>query len=93
MSGQSWYSDEPAFELDTIGGRATITREFGAIAQRSVLGPRQATTLALTYVNEWEDYTISDEALNDPTFRDELIALGLDPDAPAVRIGAGSSRR
>ena len=36
--------------------------------------------LGLTYANEWEDYTITDEALNDPTFRDELIALGLDPE-------------
>jgi outer membrane protein insertion porin family/translocation and assembly module TamA len=41
----------------------------------------------MTYVNEWEDYTISNEALMDPTFRDELIALGLDP-----RTGTGSGQ-
>ena len=46
----------------------------------SVLGARQTSVLALTYANEWEDYTITEEALNDPTFRDELIALGLDPE-------------
>ncbi len=79
MSAQSWFSDEPAYELTTVGGRATIAREF--TRARSVLGARdRSTVLALTYANEWEDYTISEEALDDPTFRDELIALGLDPE-------------
>jgi outer membrane protein assembly complex protein YaeT len=78
LSAQSWFSDEPAYRLTTIGGRATVAREF--TRARSVLGSRRTTTLALTYVNEWEDYTISEEALNDPTFRDELIALGLNPE-------------
>lgn len=77
MSFQSWFSDEPAYVLTTVGGRATIAREF--TRARSVLAPRQSTVLALTYANEWEDYTISQEALDDPTFRDDLIALGLDP--------------
>jgi outer membrane protein assembly complex protein YaeT len=77
MSGQSWYSDEPAYQLQTTGGRATITREVSR--SRSVLAGRQTTALALTYANEWEEYQISNEALNDPTFRDDLIALGLDP--------------
>jgi outer membrane protein insertion porin family/translocation and assembly module TamA len=36
-------------------------------------------SVALTYVNEHESYEISDEALQDLSFRDELIALGLDP--------------
>jgi outer membrane protein insertion porin family/translocation and assembly module TamA len=82
VTGQSWYSDEPAYQLTTIGGRATITREFAR--RSSLLAGGQRTTLALTYANEWEDYTISNEALLDPTFRDELIALGLDP-----RTGTG----
>jgi outer membrane protein assembly complex protein YaeT len=78
MSAQSWFSNEPTYELTTIGGRATVAREF--TRSRSVLGARQTSVLALTYANEWEDYTITEEALNDPTFRDELIALGLDPE-------------
>jgi outer membrane protein assembly factor BamA len=82
LTGQSWYSDEPAYKLATTGGRATIAREFNR--RRSVLGARQTTTLALTYANEWEDYSISNEALLDLSFRDELIALGLDP-----RTGTG----
>jgi outer membrane protein insertion porin family len=86
LSGQAWHSDEPAFVLDTTGGRATITRQFRRIGG-PVLGRRPTTTVALTYINEWEDYTITDEARNDPTFRDELIALGLDPET-----GEGSGR-
>src|SRR5690606_2458465 len=35
--------------------------------------------VSMTFVNEYEDYTISDAALQDLSFRDELIALGLDP--------------
>ena len=34
----------------------------------------------MTYANEWEDYTVSEEALNDASFRDDLIALGLNPE-------------
>jgi outer membrane protein assembly factor BamA len=44
--------------------------------------------VAFTYANEWEEYAISNEALEDLTFRDELIALGLDP-----RTGTGRGQR
>ena len=37
LQGQYWHNDEPAFTLDTSGGRVTVTREFGALA-RPVLG-------------------------------------------------------
>jgi outer membrane protein insertion porin family len=78
MTGQSWFSSEPAFDLTTIGGRMTVSREFRR-ARTPMIGARASSSLSLTYANEWEDYTISNEALTDPTFRDELIALGLDP--------------
>ena len=87
LSAQSWHSDEPAFKLDTNGGRATISRRFRR-GGGPVLGSRPSTTLSLTYANERENYTISRAALDDPTFRDELIALGLDP-----RLGKGSGTR
>ncbi len=38
------------------------------------------TTLFLKYTNQYERYTVSEEAQNDPTFRDDLIALGLNPE-------------
>lgn len=86
-TGQTWHTNEPAFMLDTNGGRFTITREF-ARAGGPILNARPATTLALTYANELEDYRISDATLKDLTQRDELIALGLDP-----RYGTGHGQR
>jgi outer membrane protein assembly complex protein YaeT len=81
LSGQTWHSDEPAFTLDTNGGRATITRHFRR-GGGPVLGSRPTTTLSMTYANEYESYTIKNIALEDLSFRDELIALGLDPRRP-----------
>ncbi|HEY6614611.1 MAG TPA: BamA/TamA family outer membrane protein, partial [Vicinamibacterales bacterium] len=83
MSAQAWFSDEPAYELTTTGGRVTITRE--QTRARSVLAPRQTSTFAFTYANEWEDYTIAEDYLNDPENRDEFIALGLDPDTGSAK--------
>jgi outer membrane protein assembly complex protein YaeT len=79
LQGQAWFSDEPAYELTTSGGRATVTRRFRTQGDPVLRATRPTMTVAVTYANEWEDYTISEEALADPTFRDELIALGLDP--------------
>jgi outer membrane protein assembly factor BamA len=87
MSAQSWHSDEPAFKLNTNGGRATVTRQFRR-GGGPVLGSRPSTSLSFTYANEREDYTISNAALQDLSFRDELIALGLDP-----RTGTGRGTR
>ena len=84
LTGQSWYTDELHYDLTTVGGRATLTRHFRRGGGPVIGGLRPATTLAVTYVNEWEDYSISNEALADLSFRDELIALGLDP-----RTGVG----
>ena len=82
-----WRSDEPAYDLTTRGGRATITRQF-ARGGGPILNRRPTMTVALTYANEYEDYTVSDEALADPDFRDDLIALGLNPET-----GAGKGHR
>ena len=77
VSGQGWFSDEPAYTLDTLGGRATVSRQF------SGSGPRSArpamTTMSASIIQERESYTIPPETLLDLTLRDDLIALGLDP--------------
>jgi outer membrane protein insertion porin family/translocation and assembly module TamA len=78
LSGQVWHTEEPAFKLDTRGGRMTVTRQFVS-GGGPLLGGRPSMTFALTYVNEYESSEISNEALLDLSFRDELIALGLDP--------------
>ncbi len=87
VNGQAWHSDEPAFTLDTTGGRVTITREF-ARGGGFVLTRRPRMALSLTYANEHESSTITQEALDDPSFHDDLIALGLDP-----RTGETSGQR
>ncbi len=87
VTGQSWHAAEPAFTLDTNGGRATITRQFRR-GGGPVLRSRPATSLSLTYANELERYSITNEALADLSFRDDLIALGLDP-----RTGTGKGTR
>jgi outer membrane protein assembly complex protein YaeT len=87
VQGQYWHNEEPAFRLTTSGGRVTFAREFGR-SRGSLLGGRPETTLSFTYANEWEDYTVSEETLADPTSWDELISLGLNP-----QTGQGSGRR
>jgi outer membrane protein assembly complex protein YaeT len=87
LQGQYWHNDEPAFVMNNVGGRATITREIGR-TRRTALERRPTTTVSLTYANEWEDYTVSEETLADPTTWDDLIALGIDPST-----GSGRGRR
>jgi outer membrane protein insertion porin family/translocation and assembly module TamA len=76
-SGQYWHDSEPAFTLDTTGGRVTVERALarsGPVSQRAPV-----TTLSLTYTNEYESYLVSDLALHTPEFYKNLIALGLNP--------------
>ena len=87
LSGQAWHTNEPAYTLDTRGGRVTVTRAF-ARSGGPMFGAAPSMSLSLTYANEHESYEISNEALLDLSFRDELIALGLDP-----RLGTAEGRR
>jgi outer membrane protein assembly complex protein YaeT len=82
FSGQGWFSDEPAFQLETLGGRSTIAYE---LTQRNpVTGRGGLSTISVSLIGENENYTITPEFLADLSFRDDLIAMGLDP-----RTGAG----
>ncbi len=88
LTGQSWWSSEPAFDLNTTGGRITVTRQFRR-GGGPLLGGRGATmSFSAGYALEHEDYSISDAALQDLSFRDKLIALRLDP-----RFGTGKGTR
>jgi outer membrane protein assembly complex protein YaeT len=78
VGGQAWYTNEPAYWLETRGGRMTVTRQFGR-TPGTILRNTPVMSVSLTYANEHEEYEISREALLDLSFRDELIALGLDP--------------
>jgi outer membrane protein assembly complex protein YaeT len=77
LTGQSWRTNEPAYVLNTNGGRVTFERGFarrGPFAQRS-----GTTSVSLAYIGEFQSYRVSDEALHTPGFLKTLIALGLDP--------------
>jgi outer membrane protein assembly complex protein YaeT len=76
-SAQGWFSNEPAYELETVGGRVTLSQVFSDDRPRSA---RPAlTTTSVSIIREREKYTITEEARNDPTLHDDFIALGLDP--------------
>jgi outer membrane protein assembly factor BamA len=77
MSAQKWHNDEPAYTLDTQGGSITLERP---LARPGTVSRRNASmTLLLTYTNQLESYRIAPEALDDLSFRSELIQLQLDP--------------
>lgn len=88
VNGQMWQTREPAYDLDTTGGRITLTRQF-ARGGGPVLGGRPSMALSFTYANEWEKYSIDTDILEEISLRDELIALGLDP----TRGGEHSGQR
>jgi outer membrane protein assembly complex protein YaeT len=68
LSGVAWNASEPAYSADTFGGRATLRYQ-----------PSRRNSAAVSFVSEYQRSAISNEALEDFTIRDELIALGLDP--------------
>ena len=84
LNGQTWFQREPAYTLDTFGGRATIERR--SVKRDPLTRQYSNTSIGLSLIHEFERFSISPEALADLTFRDELIALGLDP----TRGGEGS---
>jgi outer membrane protein assembly complex protein YaeT len=78
VSGSTWWADEPVYEYRSSGGRIGVTKDFSRAGVAGERGVRN--TISATFIQEYEDYKISAAALDDPTFRDELIALGLDPE-------------
>jgi outer membrane protein insertion porin family/translocation and assembly module TamA len=76
-SGQWWHDSEPAYTLNSEGGRVTFERAISRPG--STLRRAGALAYSVTLTEEYEDYSVSEEALKDPSFRNTLIALGLDP--------------
>ena len=68
FEGQAWQAREPVYSQDTIGGRVIFRHRADLQNEWSV-----------SVINEFEESSITNEALLDPSIRDELIALGLDP--------------
>lgn len=77
LSAQSWYRDEPAYDLSTRGGRIAAERTF---TRPGPFSPRRASSsISLAYTNEFQTYQISQLARSTPSFHKTLISLGLDP--------------
>lgn len=77
VRGENWFFDQPIYDLETKGGRATFTRRFGQSGPLS--RDRSVTTVSASALVEYEDYVVLPDALDDPESRPILISLGLDP--------------
>jgi outer membrane protein assembly complex protein YaeT len=79
FEGQAWQAREPVYSQDTIGGRAILKHQAN---------PQNVWSISL--INEFETSTIAPEALQDPSVRNDLIALGLDPRTGETRGTVGA---
>lgn len=68
FDGQAWQAREPVYDSKQLGGRVILRYQ-----------PNQQSFWTVSFVNERQESTIDPAALEDPTIRDDLIALGLDP--------------
>lgn len=91
LSGQTWQSHEPLYDLTTAGGRVTVTRQFRRSGGPVLGGAPAAMSLSAGYALEHEDSQISKLGLDDLSFRNELIARGLDPTRGGSTVGTRSA--
>jgi outer membrane protein assembly factor BamA len=78
LSGSTWWADEPVYEHRSSGGRFTLAKDFSRARVGGEPGVRN--TVGVSFIHEYEDYAVAPSVLEDPSFRDELIALGLNPE-------------
>jgi outer membrane protein assembly factor BamA len=67
--GQAWLTVTPAYQSTVTGAKVTVKHQGSA-----------RDSWAVSLADEHTVSSISEEAQNDPTLRDDLIAIGLDPD-------------
>ncbi len=67
--GQDWYTYTPAYDSVVIGGKVSLIHRTS---------PK--TSWSVGFQSEHDSSRISDTALNDPSLRTSLIALGLNPE-------------
>lgn len=68
FDGQAWQAAEPVYSLNSVGGRVSLRHQANTQNYWSV-----------SLINEFQRSSVSAEALEDFSIRDDLIALGLDP--------------
>jgi outer membrane protein insertion porin family len=67
--GQHWLTFTPAYQSTITGGRVMVRHEGS-----------QRMSWAVSFLNERDNSTITEQYRNDPEVRNDLIALGLDPE-------------
>jgi outer membrane protein assembly complex protein YaeT len=75
---QTWDEREPVYRVTTYGGRAGVSwrrERRNPVTRRGV-----TTSMGLSFINEFTDYRVTEQALADPELRNALISLGLDPE-------------
>ena len=78
LAGSTWWADEPVYEYRSSGGRVILRKDFSRTGAGATRGVHNA--VSASFIQEYEDYLVNPDVLADPTFRDELIALGLNPE-------------
>jgi outer membrane protein assembly complex protein YaeT len=68
IEGRGWYADEPIYRALSRGGRVAVAYRYS---------PR--TQFRVSLLSEFESSRVTAAALEDPTIRDDLIAMGFDP--------------
>lgn len=81
LEGQAWDEQEPIYHLRRYGGRGTVS--WQRLRRNPVAGRASTTSASVTLIDEYTDYAVSEDALSDPSFHDQLVALGLDPETGA----------
>src|SRR5690606_37330739 len=68
FEGLAWEAVEPVYAQQRLGGRAIV---------RHQINPQ--TNWSVSFINEFEHSSITDEGLTDLSVRNNLLSLGLDP--------------
>jgi outer membrane protein insertion porin family/translocation and assembly module TamA len=68
VEGQDWRTYTPAYRSVVTGGKVTVTHR-----------ENERNSWSVSMTNERDTSAITTNVLNDPTLRNDLIALGLDP--------------
>ena len=69
VDAQDWRTFTPAYNSTVVGAKAIVTHRRN-----------QQTSWSVSIASERDSSSIAPDVLLDPTLRDELIALGLNPD-------------
>jgi len=78
LTGQSWFTREPIYDLNTNGGRVTVEH---TLARRGPFSQRRPdTSVSMTYIGEFQSSRVTEPLANlDPEAIRILIQAGVDP--------------